>query len=165
MLALKANPNILECLATPLVEHASPLAEELRGMQDAFVSRLIYQTYNGYVLSQFKRMEQDLRTTHTIKPKHAMHLIRLLLAGTVALREGIIPVRVEQHREELLAIKHGELAWEAVNTWRLELHRQFDAAYATSRLPERPDYARANAFLIRARRSVVEHSKEPPHVD
>ena len=28
-LALKANPNVLECLYTPLVEHATPLAEEL----------------------------------------------------------------------------------------------------------------------------------------
>ena len=26
---LKANPNILECLYTPLVEHATPLAQEL----------------------------------------------------------------------------------------------------------------------------------------
>ncbi|MEO7911247.1 MAG: nucleotidyltransferase domain-containing protein, partial [Roseiflexaceae bacterium] len=74
VLALKANPNALECLATPLVEYAAPLALELRAMQDAFVSKLIYQTYNGYVLSQFKRLEQDLRTKGAIKQKHAMHL-------------------------------------------------------------------------------------------
>ncbi len=155
VLALKANPNILECLATPLVEHATPLAQELRSMQDVFVSRLIYQTYNGYVLSQFKRMEQDLRTKGEIKRKHAMHLIRLLLAGTKALREGIIPVQVEQYREELLAIKRGEMAWEDVNRWRLQLHHDFDAAYAVTTLPERPDYARANAFLLRARRAMA----------
>ncbi len=29
VMALKANPNILECLHTPLVEHATPLAQEL----------------------------------------------------------------------------------------------------------------------------------------
>ena len=46
-LALKANPNILECLYTPLVEHATPLAERLRAMRDRFLSKLIYQTYNG----------------------------------------------------------------------------------------------------------------------
>src|SRR5687767_7356952 len=28
-LALKSNPNVLECLYTPLVEHASPLAREI----------------------------------------------------------------------------------------------------------------------------------------
>src|SRR5206468_3120421 len=46
LLALKANPNVLECLNTPLVEHAAPLAAELRAMRDAFLSKLIYQTYN-----------------------------------------------------------------------------------------------------------------------
>ena len=61
-MALKANPNILECLHTPLVEHATPLAEELLAdRQRASSPSSIYQTYNGYVMSQFKKLEQDLR--------------------------------------------------------------------------------------------------------
>ena len=44
-LALKASPNVLECLSTPLVEHATPLAEELRGLRDRFLSKQLYQTY------------------------------------------------------------------------------------------------------------------------
>ena len=59
-LALKANPNVLECLWTPLVEHTTPVAEALLAMRASFLSKLVYTTYNGYVLSQFKRMEQDL---------------------------------------------------------------------------------------------------------
>lgn len=155
-LALKANPNVLESLYTPLVEHATPLVEELRAMRDRFLSRHLYQTYNGYVLAQFRRMEQDLRTHGAVRHKHAMHLIRLLLSGIIALREGTIPVRVTEHREQLLAIKRGELPWAEVNAWRLELHQQFDAAYATTALPEQPDRAAADAFLIRARRTMVE---------
>src|SRR5688500_18980912 len=85
VMALKANPNILECLHTPLVEHATPLAEELVGHRKAFLSKLIYQTYNGYVMSQFKKLEQDLRARGEIKWKHAMHLMRLLLSGISAL--------------------------------------------------------------------------------
>ena len=42
-----------------------------------------------------------------------------------------------------------------VNEWRLSLHREFDRAYQTTKLPTRPDYERANAFLIAARRSVL----------
>jgi predicted nucleotidyltransferase len=156
LLALKANPNVLECLYTPLVEHTTPLIDELRGMREIFLSKLIYQTYNGYVLSQFRRMEQDLRTSGAIKQKHAMHLIRLLLSGITALREGTIAVDVGAYRERLLAIRRGELPWEALNEWRLALHREFDAAYSASHLPERPDYARADAFLIAARRSMVD---------
>jgi hypothetical protein len=65
ILALKANPNVLECLYTPLVEKATPLAKELLGMKTIFLSRMVYQTYNGYVMSQFKKMQADLRTTIT----------------------------------------------------------------------------------------------------
>ncbi|GAB4208073.1 MAG: nucleotidyltransferase domain-containing protein [Roseiflexaceae bacterium] len=154
-LALKANPNVLECLHTPLVEHATPLAQELLDMRAIFLSRQIYQTYNGYVMSQFKRMEQDLRTAGQIRTKHAMHLIRLLLSGITALREGFVPVRVEQHRAALLAIKRGEMPWYEVNRWRLELHRVFDDAFASTNLPDHPDYARADAFLVRARREMA----------
>lgn len=154
-LALKANPNILECLYTPLVEQAGELAEELRAMRGAFLSRLVYQSYGGYVFSQFKKLEQDLRARGTIRWKHAMHLIRLLLAGITALREGYVPVDVGERREALLAIRDGHVAWDEVNAWRLALHKELDAAYAATALPERPDYERANAFLVRARRSRV----------
>src|SRR5262249_2176962 len=103
----------------------------------------------------FKKLEQDLRTKGAIKQKHAMHLIRLLLSGVIALREGVIPVQVDEHRERLLAIKRGEMPWNEVNAWRLELHRAFDAAFAATHLPARPAYERATTFLRRARRSLV----------
>jgi len=85
-LALKANPNVLECLYSPMVELATPPADELLAMRDAFLSKLVYQTYNGYVLSQFKKLNTRMRNHGDIKWKHAMHLIRLLLAGIVGLQ-------------------------------------------------------------------------------
>ncbi len=156
-LALKANPNILECLYTPLIEHASPLAQELLAMRGAFLSTLVYQTYNGYVLSQFAKLEADLRNHGAPRWKHAMHLIRLLLSGIAVLEGGEVLVHVGGQRDALLAVKRGELSWAELNAWRLDLHRRFDLALPRSRLPERPDYARVNAFLIRARRSTLEN--------
>jgi predicted nucleotidyltransferase len=152
ILALKANPNVLECLYTPLVEHATPLAQELLAMRSTFLSRLVYQTYNGYVLSQFKKMQADLRNQGEVKWKHVMHLVRLLLSGIEVLRTGNVPVRVDAQRDRLLAIRRGEVPWQEVEEWRGRLHREFDAAYEQTALPERPDYERANEFLIRARR-------------
>lgn len=160
VLALKANPNILECLYSPLIETITPLAQELLAMRESFLSRLVYQTYNGYVMSQFKKLEQDIRARGEIKWKHAMHLIRLLLSGVTALREGFVPVRVDEHQNELLAIRRGEVQWDEVNARRLALHKEFDAALATTRLPERPDYERANAFLLRARREMAEKDRQ-----
>jgi predicted nucleotidyltransferase len=154
-LALKANPNVLECLYTPLVEHATPLAEELLAMRGVFLSRHVHRTYNAYVLSQFKKLEQDLRNHGQIRWKHVMHLIRLLLSGVTVLREGFVPLRVDEHRERLLAIRHGEAPWEEVEEWRLDLHQQLDDALAATKLPEHPDYARADQFLIHARRAAL----------
>jgi uncharacterized protein len=158
ILALKANPNVLECLYTPLVEMATPLAEELRAMRSIFLSRLVYQTYNGYVLSQFKKMQSDIRNQGEVKWKHVMHLIRLLLSGIEVLRTGSLSVRVDARRDELLAIRHGKMAWEQVEEWRRALHQEFDAAYESTTLPERPDYEQANRLLIRARRLAMQET-------
>ena len=154
-LSLKANPNVLEVLYSPIVELATPLAEELLAMRSSFLSKLVYQTYNGYVMSQFSKLQQDLRNRGAIKWKHAMHLVRLLVSGITILKRHTVPVRVSEHRDRLLAIRDGQVPWEEVDAWRLDLGRQFEAAYAVTTLPDRPDYAAANELLIKARRSMV----------
>lgn len=155
-LALKANPNVLEVLYSPLVEHVSPIGEQLLQMRRGFLSRLVYQTYNGYALSQFKKLQQDLRNRGTIKWKHAMHLIRLLIAGITLLNEETVMLDVGSHRGRLLAIRDGLLCWDEIDQWRLKLHDEFEQAFARTGLPERPDYAAANDFLLHARRSMVQ---------
>jgi hypothetical protein len=147
----------LECLYSPLIEQATPLGRELLAMRDVFLSRVAYQTFNGYVLSQFKKMQADIRNHGDVKWKHVMHLIRLLRCGIHTLRDGFVPVRVEEHRDQLLTIKRGELSWSEVESLRLSLHREFDQALENTKLPERPDYDRANTFLIRARQLALEN--------
>ena len=156
-LCLAANPNALECLYTPLVEAATPLGRELREMRGAFLSRRVYDTFNGYATSQFKKLTADTRGGGAAKPKHVMHLIRLLLAGTATLRDGELPVRVaDEHRPALLAIRRGEMKLDEADRWRLQLHAELEAAARETELPRRPDVARVDAFLLRARRSAVE---------
>ncbi len=155
IMALRANPNILECLYSPLVEKTTLLAEELLAIRERFLSQMIFQTFNGYALSQFKKIEQDLRNQGEVRWKHAMHLLRLLITGAATLREQRVPVRVESHRDRLLAIKAGTVPWGDVNAWRRELHEDFERALCETRLPERPDYERANEFLLKARRQTA----------
>ncbi len=155
VLALKANPNILECLYTPLVVKADGIALELLSMRSIFLSKLVYQTYNGYVMSQFKKIEQDLRNQGNIKNKHAMHLIRLLLQGIQILKTENLETNVSKHRDNLFDIKKGKMKWETTNNWRLQLHKEFEQAFISSKLPERPDYQKANQFLINTRRKMV----------
>src|SRR5207249_5507895 len=42
VLALKANPNVLECLYTPMVEHATDLARQMLALRERFLSKLVY---------------------------------------------------------------------------------------------------------------------------
>ncbi|XZE37272.1 nucleotidyltransferase domain-containing protein [Pirellulaceae bacterium SH501] len=152
VLALKANPNVLECLYSPMVEFATPLAEELLAMREAFLSKLVFQTYSGYVASQFKKMQTDIRNQGQVKWKHVMHLIRLLISGIDALREGKVTVEVGEQRERLLEIKRGVVPFAEVDAWRNRLQIEFEHAFQQTTLPDRPDYERVNAFLIHGRK-------------
>jgi predicted nucleotidyltransferase len=155
-LALKANPNVLETLWTPLVLQADEVAQRLRALREAFLSRHLYRTYSGYVLSQFRRMANLRASTGSYRPKHAMHLIRLLYSGIEALQSGTIRIDVGEHRAELLAIKSGAWTFEQAQHRALELDRAFQEAYRHTTLPEQPDYAQVDAFLTWARRRMVE---------
>src|SRR5208337_4765646 len=129
--------------------------DELRSMRGCFLSRHLYKTYSGYVLSQFRLMRCNFEKTGDYRAKHAMHLIRLLLSGIHALRTSEILVDVAEHRAELLRIKNGALNFEEVRTRALQLDQLFQEAFAATSLPERPDYERVNRFLIEARRRMV----------
>jgi hypothetical protein len=91
------------------------------------------------MMSQFKKLEEDLRTTGAIKWKHAMHLIRQQLQGIEILREADLIVRVSANRAKLLAIKNAELNWHEVDELRVNLHRrEFDEAFARTNLRKIP---------------------------
>ena len=155
VLALKANPNVLECLYSPLVEKATPLAEELLTNRDRFLSKLLYQTFNGYVMSQFRKMQADIRNKGQVKWKHVMHLLRLLITGIRALKEGAVVVRVDAHRDRLLSVRNGDEPWQQTEDWRKALDTEFQEAFQATQLPERPDYDFADKFLVRARRAAL----------
>ncbi|MFI6832064.1 DNA polymerase beta superfamily protein [Kribbella sp. NPDC050241] len=151
-LALKANPNLLEVLHSPLVVRQTPLGEELIDLRRAFLSQLVYQTYSGYVLSQFKKLEADFRRDGAPKWKHVMHLIRLLLAARTLLLEARLVVDVGPDRDRLLAVKQGQLSWDEVERWRLALHEELDTALQRTVLPATPDVARVDAWLRSVRK-------------
>lgn len=156
VMGLKANPNVLECLWSPLVETVTPLGRELLALRPALLSQLVFQTYSGYVASQFRKIDADLRQHGAPKWKHVMHLLRLLAAGIDVLATGEVPVDVGDQRARLLAVRRGEVAWADVEAWRLAQHERFTAAAQTTRLPVGPDYERVDAFLRRARRLALQ---------
>lgn len=67
VMALKANRKILECLYSPLFDKTTAIGKRLLSLRECFLSQIIFQTFNGYVLSQFKKLEQDLRSQGEIR--------------------------------------------------------------------------------------------------
>ncbi len=151
-LALKANPNLLEVLHSPQVLTCTSIGDELLELRPAFLSQLAHTTYAGYVLSQAKKLQADLRQHGQPRWKHVMHLLRLLLAAAELLRSGQMPLDVGEHRERLLGIKRGEVPWDDVERWRLQLQAEVDEALRRSPLPPAPDVAAVDAWLVSVRR-------------
>jgi hypothetical protein len=151
VLALRANPNLLEVLHSPLVEHMDPVGRELLDLRQAFLSRNADSTFRGYAAQQLSRLEADIRNHGEPRWKHAMHLLRLLISCRDLMRTGRLTIDVGEHREPLLAVKRGERTWDEVRTWMRTLHDEADAATAHTPLPAEPDRTRVEDFLIRVR--------------
>ncbi|MFD5413068.1 DNA polymerase beta superfamily protein [Streptomyces nojiriensis] len=152
-LALRANPNILECLHSPLVEEVTPVGEELLSLRGAFLSRRAHTSFSRYAASQRGKLLADVRVHGAPRWKHAMHLLRLLLSCRDLLRTGRLTVDAGPHRDRLLAVRRGELTWEEVDAWMARLQEETESALASTVLPAEPDHARVQDFLVRTRRA------------
>jgi predicted nucleotidyltransferase len=152
-LALRANPNILECLHSPLVEYADDTGRELLALRGAFLSRQVHDTFARYAQSQRRKLEAHVQNHGTPRWKHAMHLLRLLTSARDLLRTGVFTIDVGDRRESLLAVKRGEVSWPEVETRMARLEREAEEAVRRSPLPAAPDRRRIEDFLARARRA------------
>ncbi|CAM5387995.1 nucleotidyltransferase [Streptomyces avidinii] len=150
-LALRANPNILECLHSPLVEKLTPVGEELLSLRGAFLSRQAHTTFSRYAAAQHGKLLGDLRNHGAPRWKHAMHLLRLLLSCRDLLRTGRLEIDAAPYRDRLLTVRRGELSWDEADAWMTRLTRETDAALAATPLPEAPDLRRVEDFLRRTR--------------
>jgi uncharacterized protein len=145
VLALAANPTVLECLWSPIVEVSTEHGERLLGLRTAFLSERARQTFTGYADDQFRRLDPARP-----KPKQAMHMIRLLLSGLHLVTHGEPLVRVDAYRDRLLAIRHGRMPWPEIEDWRRHLVAELDEA--ASVLPAAPDRTAVDDFLTDVRR-------------
>jgi predicted nucleotidyltransferase len=146
LLALQANPTVLECLWSPLVERCTPVGEDLLALRHSFLSRRARQSFVAYAVAQFRRLDPA-----GPKWKQAMHMIRLLLSGRHLLRHGEPLVRMDEHRDRLLAVRRGEVAWAEVVRWREELVADLDET--GDLLPAEPDRAAVDDFLVTVRKA------------
>ncbi|MFF4774148.1 nucleotidyltransferase domain-containing protein [Microtetraspora fusca] len=149
-LALGANPTVLECLWSPLVEHVTETGARLRAIRKAFLSVRAEETFLRYADAQFRRISPERP-----KWKQAMHMIRLLISGRHLVREGEPLLDMSGHRDRLLAVRRGEVAWPEVARWRADLVADLSGGGGPGALPAEPDRAAVEEFLIDVRRSAL----------
>ncbi|MEU3984914.1 nucleotidyltransferase domain-containing protein [Streptomyces sp. NPDC026672] len=150
-LALRGNPNVLECLHSPLVEHVDDTGRELLALRGAFLSRHVYDTFTRYALGQRRRLDADVRMHGAPRWKHAMHLLRLLASARDLLETGELRIDVGDRRESLLAVKRGDVPWPEVEARMARLAEEAERALRRSPLPAEPDRRRVADLLFRAR--------------
>ncbi|WP_242614535.1 nucleotidyltransferase domain-containing protein [Actinomadura roseirufa] len=155
-LALAANPTVLECLWSPLVERVTHVGEELLAVREAFLSRHAHRTFIRYADAQFRKSQADLRNVGRPRWKHVMHLLRLLECGAHLVKHGVPLVDVSARRDRLLAVRRGEVGWDEIEAWRSAVTADMDEALDRSPLPADPDRGRVEDLLVSVRRRSVD---------
>jgi len=90
------------------------------------------------------------RAGRNLKPKQLMHVVRLRLVGLNLLRTGRYEIAADR---SLLGIRDGSVPWDDAVAWA---HRLGDElATAGGPLPEEPDRARVEDWLVSVRRRTL----------
>lgn len=151
-LALKANPTVLEVLASDLVETCTPIGEELRGLLPALLSQRAADSYRRATAQQFARASAAMASGGTPRWKQVMHVIRLLTLCDRLLASGELVIKVGEHRSQLLAVRDGDVPWKDVVKWVEDLRDRTARAVLRSPLPAVPDTAAVEDWLVSVRR-------------
>jgi predicted nucleotidyltransferase len=163
-LALKGNPNFLLVLFAPSenVVKQHSLGSRLRALKDAFLSKQAIKSHLGYMQGQRQRMlrqsnggrgqpRTELVEKFGYDTKFAMHLLRLGHQGVELAEHGKITLPVTSvDRRFLRDVRHGDYSLDMVLRVADEMEGQMKAAFDRSPLPDKPDYAAVEQFMLRA---------------
>jgi len=164
-LVLKGHPTILLPLFAPpdfvLVE--TELGSELRALRPKLLSRLAGRGYLGYLHGQKERLlgsrgqkrvnRPELVEAHGYDTKYAMHAARLGYQGLELLETGELTLPMpEPERSRVMAIRTGERTFEQAIAEIEQVEAKLATALESSPLPERPDRAAVDRFLVDAYR-------------
>lgn len=137
------------------------LGDELRALAPAIASRQAADRFLGYLRGQRDSMLGVRGGRHTNRPelvdpygfdtKYAMRMVRLGVQGVELLRTGrITPPLPEPWLSWCRALRRGEHAKQEALDAAADLQRQLVTLRHTAPLPEHPDRATIDAWLISA---------------
>ena len=167
-LLLKGNPNIISLLWLKSEHYRfinKQLGQPIIDNRNKLIgAKPIYDAFNSYAFSQFKRMthfqkyagymgkkRKALVDKYGYDTKNASHLIRLLQMCKEFLKDGRFYVWRE-NRQELMDIKLGKWNLLKVKEKAEKLFNECQTAFDNTKLPMYPDYDVANDLLRHAMR-------------
>lgn len=174
-LLLKSNPNVLGMLWLQDNHYLlkTGIGQLLIDNREIFSSKLAYKSFTGYAYSQLKRMTHNatkgymgekrkaLVEKYGYDCKNASHCIRLLKMGVEFLSSGELNI-FRHDAPLLLEIKRGEWSLEKVKKEAERLFNLADEAYIRSKLPEKPNYEKANEVVMEV---LMDHLLEESYND
>ncbi|MDF5751090.1 nucleotidyltransferase domain-containing protein [Spongiactinospora sp. TRM90649] len=163
-LALVGNPTVLIPLFAPEKEIVAITGlgrELLRDGPEFILWRQAGLRFLGYLRAQRDRMVAHPEGKGTNRPelvdkygfdvKFAAHMVRLGLQGVELLTTGRITLPMpEPWRSWIVSLRQGGHTKEETLALATDLEARLEALVTTSDLPEHPDHARADEWLVRA---------------
>lgn len=163
-LILVGNPTASELLWLPddLYETRTPLGEEMIAERSAFVSaKKVHDAYLGYATQQFKKLiargdEARSQDAQGRSAKHARHLMRLVEQGLELYVSGTLTIRLADPERYLDFGEQVAADPQAAVPFMARAEERFNRARTV--LPDEPDTAAVEAWLLRVRREFWERS-------
>jgi predicted nucleotidyltransferase len=163
-LLLKKNGYVLEQVYSPLVVHTTPEHDELKAIARGCITRHHSHHYFGFAATQWRLFEKE--NPRRVKP--LLYVYRVLLTGIHLMRSSAVEANLVRlndsarlpHVADLIARKLAGPEQSALDDTDVEFHRkecdrlraELEAAYQTSRLPEKASARPAlNDLLVRLR--------------
>jgi predicted nucleotidyltransferase len=157
-LCMENNPNMIDSLFTPqfCVLHITRVGNMVRERRRLFLHKGSWHKFKGYAYSQLHKMSTKSPNAGSRRAavveqygfdvKFAYHVVRLLSEIEQILTEHDLDLM--RNREQLKAIRRGEVGEDWIRNWASEKEMQLEAAYSDSKLRYGPDETAIKELLL-----------------
>lgn len=160
-LALQGNPTVLTLLFVPqsLCVQCDARGAHLQELAPSIISRQAGRRYLGYLEAQRQRLLGErggmdvsrpaLVAAHGYDTKYAMHMLRLGHQGVELLKTGRVAFpMVDPVRQHVRDVREGRVELQEVLQEAGDLERELKDLLTDSFLPEHPDTAKVEAWML-----------------
>lgn len=157
-LCMENNPNMIDSLFTPqnCVLHITPIGTMVRENRKLFLHKGCFQKFKGYAFSQMHKAEiknpkpgskrYETYQKYGFDTKFCYHVVRLIGECEQILTEHDLDL--QRNREQLKAIRRGEVTFEYVKDYFTEKEKYLERLYGESSLRYSPDEKAIKQLLL-----------------